>query len=285
MVMDGTIRIGELARRTGVSPELLRAWESRYGLLQPARSPGRFRLYSAADETRIRRMTRLIADGVSAAEAARQALTGDEVQATTEATIVERLTDRLRNALDEFDGAGAHVALDRLLASVSVDVVLADVVLPYLRDLGDRWAAGRASVAQEHFASNLIRGRLLALARDWDSGDGPALLLACFPGEAHDLGLIVFGILAARRGWRVTFLGADTPLDTVRATIRNIQPSLTVLVAIAPSLITTHVDDLRRLTALTRIAIAGSVDTQAADDVGATALPADIVRAASSLVP
>ncbi len=163
--------------------------------------------------------------------------------------------------------------------------MLADIVLPYLRDLGDRWAAGRASVAQEHFASNLLRGRLLALARDWDSGDGPALLLACLPGEAHDLGLIVFGILAARRGWRVTFLGADTPLDTVHATVRNIQPALTVLVATNPSLVATHVDDLRRLTAVTRTAIAGSTDMQAAADVGATALPPDIARAANSLVP
>lgn len=283
--MDGTIRIGELARRTGVSPELLRAWETRYELLRPARSPGGFRLYSAADETRIRRMTRLIAGGVSAAEAARQALTGDDVQAPTGSTIIDGLADSLRTALDEFDGAGAHSAFDRLLASVSVEVVLADVVLPYLRDLGGRWAAGRASVAQEHFASNLIRGRLLALARDWDTGHGPVLLLACLPGEAHDLGLIVFGILAARRGWRVTFLGADTPLDTVHATIRNIQPALTVVVAITPSLIAAHADDLRRLTALTRIAIVGSADAQAADEVGASSLPADIALAANSLVP
>ena len=283
--MDGTIRIGELARRTGVSPELLRAWETRYGLLQPIRTPGGFRLYSAADETRIRRMTRLIGDGVSAAEAARQALTGDEAQATTEAPITEQLTDQLRAALDQFDGAGAHSAFDRLLASVSIEVVLADVVLPYLRDLGDRWVAGRASVAQEHFASNLLRGRLLALARDWDSGDGPALLLAALPGEAHDLGLLIFGILAARRGWRVTFLGADTPVDTLHASIRKIQPSLTVLLATKTSLLAAHADDIRGLTALTPTAIAGITDTQLVADVGATVLAPDIVQAARSVVP
>ena len=78
--VDRTIRIGELAQRAGVSPELLRAWEHRYGLVQPARSPGGFRLYSVSDEARIRRMTRLIADGLSAADAARQALTGEEEQ-------------------------------------------------------------------------------------------------------------------------------------------------------------------------------------------------------------
>lgn len=283
--VDGTIRIGELARRTGVSPELLRAWEDRYGLLQPSRSPGGFRLYSAADEARTRRMTRLIADGLSAAEAARQALTGDDVQPVAEAPLVDRLADQLRTALDEFDGAGAHAAFDRLLGSVSVEVVLIDVVLPYLRDLGDRWAAGRASVAQEHFASQLLRGRLLGLARDWDTGEGPTVLLACLPGEAHDLGLIVFGILVSRRGWRVTLLGADTPIDTLHATVRRMRPSLTVLLAITPTSLAAHAGHLRALTAHTPLAIAGLTDIEALADTGATALPVDIVEAATSLRP
>jgi DNA-binding transcriptional MerR regulator len=283
--VEGTIRIGELARRTGVSPELLRAWEQRYGLLQPTRSAGGFRLYSAADQTRVLRMTRLIADGMSAAEAARQAVTGDQVQPAIEPPVVDQLAEKLRTALDGFDGTGAHAAFDQLLASVSLDVVLTDVVLPYLRDLGDRWAAGRASVAQEHFASNLVRGRLLAMARDWDTGDGPSLLLACLPGEAHDLGLIVFGILAARRGWRVTFLGADTPIDTLYASVRKIRPSLTVLATTTASLLATHADDIRTLTALTPTAIAGISDEHAVADVGATALLADIVQAAKSLTP
>jgi methanogenic corrinoid protein MtbC1 len=228
-------------------------------------------------------MTQLIADGLSAAEAARQAAVGDEAEPAVEAPLVDQLADRFRSALDDFDGVGAHGALDRLLASVSVDVVLADVVLPYLRDLGTRWAAGRASVAQEHFASNLIRGRLLALARDWDAGDGPTLVLACLPGEAHDLGLIIFGILAARRGWRVTLLGADTPLDTVRASVRRIQPSMIVLLATTPELLSAHADELRDLAATTRTAVAGVMDERTIVDLGALALPADIVEAARSL--
>jgi DNA-binding transcriptional MerR regulator len=280
--VEGAIRIGELARRTGVSPELLRAWETRYGLLQPTRSGGGFRLYSAADETRIRRMTRLIGDGLSAAEAARQALAGDELPAV-DVPMVDQLADRLRAALDAFDGAGAHAALDMLLATVSVEVALVDVVLPYLRDLGDRWAAGRATVAQEHFASNLIRGRLLAVARDWDAGDGPALLLACLPGEAHDLGLIAFGILVARRGWRVILLGADTPLDTIKASAEQVRPALTILVATDPGLLDVHAAGLRKLTKLTPTALAGGPDARAIEALGATALPIDIVQAARSI--
>jgi DNA-binding transcriptional MerR regulator len=282
--MDGTIRIGELARRTGVSPELLRAWEQRYGLLRPSRSAGGFRLYSEADAARVRRMTRLIGEGLSAAEAARQALTVGEVTPETEPPVVNELAEMLQAALDAFDGADAHAAFDRLLATVSLDFVVADVVLPYLRDLGERWATGSASVAQEHFASNLVRGRLLSFARDWDAGDGPSLLLACVPGEAHDLGLIILGILASRRGWRVTFLGADTPLDTIRTSIKTIRPTLTVLVATTPGLLRKNAADIRELTALTPTAIAGVSDGKAVTDLGATALPTDIVEAATSLV-
>lgn len=276
------MRIGELARRTGVSPELLRAWELRYGLLQPTRSPGGFRLYSAADEERVRQMRRLIADGLSAAEAARQARTVDPAQPTAEKPMLEQLADQLRTALDHFDDSGAHAALDRLLATVSVEVALTEVVIPYLRDLGDRWSAGRASVAQEHFASNLLRGRLLGLARDWGAGAGPSVLLACLPGEAHDLGLIIFGLLVARRGWRVTLLGADTPFDTLRASIRELQPSLVVLVSTDEQQLAGHTEEIRSTGTLAPTAFAGA----RADHLlpaGVRLLPADIAEAAAAL--
>ena len=74
---------------------------------------------------------------------------------------------------------------------------------------------GDATVAQEHFASNLIRGRLLGIGRGWDSGEGPRAVLACAPGEQHDLGLIAFGLTLNRRGWRITYLGPDTPVDSL----------------------------------------------------------------------
>src|SRR5271165_3812699 len=70
----GLVRIGELARRTGVSPELLRAWERRYALLHPARTVGGFRLYSPADEARVRRMQSYVSSGLAASQAAELAL-------------------------------------------------------------------------------------------------------------------------------------------------------------------------------------------------------------------
>jgi methanogenic corrinoid protein MtbC1 len=117
----------------------------------------------------------------------------------------------LRAALDAFDEPRAQLILDRLLAVATVDTVLGEVILPYVRELGDRWASGEASIAQEHFASGVLRGRLLGLGRGWGQGIGPLALLACLPGEQHDLGLIAFGLALEARGWRIANLGSDTP--------------------------------------------------------------------------
>src|SRR5215208_4034587 len=231
----GHVRIGELSRRTGVSPELLRAWEHRYGLLRPLRSEGGFRLYSLHDERRIAAMRSHLEHGLSAAEAAR--LTLDEQDASAPAAdtpALERSAGELRAALDVLDEDAAQSALDRLFSGFSVATVLEQVVLPYLRELGDRWESGGASVAQEHFASQVLRGRLLGLARGWDRGAGPRALLACMPGEQHDLGLIVFGLALRERGWRITFLGPDTPLDTLTETVATLRPDAVVLAAATP---------------------------------------------------
>ncbi len=114
----------------------------------------------------------------------------------------------------------------------TVDTLLSEVVLPYLRELGERWERGEASVAQEHFASSVLRGRLLGLARGWGLGLGPTAVLACLPGEQHDLGLIAFGLALRARGWRIVYLGSDTPIETVEEVSRQLDPSLVVLNAV-----------------------------------------------------
>jgi MerR family transcriptional regulator, light-induced transcriptional regulator len=221
------LRIGELARRTGVAAELLRAWERRYGLLAPTRTAGGYRLYAAGDVHRVARMRELVGRGISAAEAARTTLA--EAAAGVSEVAPEAAAVELREALERLDDVAAHAAFDRLLADVTVAAVLEQVVLPLLRELGDRWARGEVSVAQEHFASNLLRGRLLGLARGWDRGTGPRAVLACPPGELHDLGLIAFGLALRDQGWRITFLGADTPLDSLVDVARHVRPSAIVL--------------------------------------------------------
>jgi MerR family transcriptional regulator, light-induced transcriptional regulator len=283
----GHLRIGELSRRVGVSTELLRAWERRYGLLSPTRTPGGFRLYGDEDERRVRRMIRHLDAGVSAAEAARLALLeGDDAPAddSLDAPLPGALAEPLRRALDRFDEAGAHAALDRLLSTFTLDTVLRDAVLPYLHDLGERWQRAEASIAQEHFASALVRGRLLGLARGWGNGTGPLALLACVPDDQHDLALICFGLALRARGWRITFLGPDTPLATLGETALLLRPALVVLTATTVEQALAAHDGIAAVAATAPLALAGrGMSPSMAQSVGAMYLADDPVSSAASI--
>ena len=215
------MRIGELSRAAGVSADVLRAWERRYGLLSPERTSGGFRLYSHADLARVQSMLSLVEAGVPASEAARRLATGIDAEPTAiSGAPLDEVRRQLRTVLRAFDDGGAQAVLDRLLAAYELETVIVEVLLPELRSIGDDWAAGAATVGQEHFAANLLRGRLLALGRGWDRGVGPRLVLACPEGELHDISLVMFGLVANRRGWRITFLGADTPLESLASAVR-----------------------------------------------------------------
>jgi DNA-binding transcriptional MerR regulator len=286
------VRIGELSRRVGVSDHVLRAWESRYGLLRPTRSAGGFRLYSAADERRVRRMTHLMASGLSAAEAAHavaeesaSALLGHAPAADPPTSgTVGQVGKALQQALEAFDEAAAQAVLDTLLAEFSLPTVLRDIVLPYLHDLGERWGQGTATVAQEHFASNVIRGRLAGLARGWGAGLGPRAVLACPPGELHDLPLMVFGIALNRVGWSVTYLGISTPAIDLSRTVEANRPDLVALAATVPDRFEAIAGELAELGRRCPLALAGAgASTRLAQEAGACFLGGDPVTEAEAM--
>ena len=135
-------------------------------------------------------------------------------------------------------------------------MVLQDVVLPYLHRLGERWETGEISVAQEHFASNLLRGRLLGLAQGWGQGQGPGAILACLPGEHHELGLLVFGVALRRRGWRITYLGTDSPISAVADTARSLRPAVVVLLSMNPDDFLDHARQIEQLAEQVPVVIA-----------------------------
>jgi DNA-binding transcriptional MerR regulator len=274
----GALRIGEFSRRAGVTPELLRAWERRYGLLQPVRSEGGFRLYTTEDAERVRRMRQGLDEGLSAAEAARSAL--------AQARPVEgRLDDahrRLLAAMQAYDEPTAHGIVDEALAGFTLEAVLQELILPVLRDVGEGWERGELEVAQEHFASNLLRERLLGLARFWGRGSGPLAILACAPGERHDIGLIAFGLVLRSYGWRILFLGADTPLETLeRALVAN--PARLVVVASSDSmLLESKRPGLRRLGRSAPLVLSGpGASEPVCKRLGLERLDDDLVTAAA----
>jgi DNA-binding transcriptional MerR regulator len=305
------LRIGELSRRVGVSEHVLRAWETRYGLLRPVRSAGGYRLYSEDDQSRVRRMQVHLAGGLAAAQAAQAAIaedrsggiaspvaikgaskgagTGGDTDASKGGAAAPRAarvdaTAGLRRALDDLDEPAAQALLDRLLTDFTVETVLRDVVMPYLQDLGQRWQDGAVTIAQEHFASNVIRGRLGGLARGWGNGRGPQALLACPPDELHDLALLVFGIVLNRGGWRIEYLGANTPMpDTIQVTAQT-RPSLVVLAATRPERFAAVLPELTRLAGMAPLVLAGAgASTEVTRRIGARLLIGDPVTAAEDL--
>jgi MerR family transcriptional regulator, light-induced transcriptional regulator len=281
------LRIGELSRRVGISTDVLRAWERRYGVLAPRRTRAGQRLYTAADEARVRRMQSHMAAGFAPQVAAQMTLGARESTAPSPAVapFAHPPGDSLHRNLMEFDEAGAQEEIDRLLATYSLDAVLRDVVLPILRRVGEEWERGEVTVAQEHFASNLLGGRLRALARGLDRGAGPRAIVACVPGELHDIGSLSFALALRARGWRVTWLGADLPIPALVDTVRRLRPELVVLgAARQESLAHADSDGLVEAVGPHRLAIGGpGANERAARLLGARLLPDDAIAAAEEL--
>ena len=240
------LRIGAVARRTGVAVATLRAWESRYGVLQPCRSDGGHRLYSEDDVDRVLAVLRLTAQGwsVSAAAASvtaerspsRLGLVADPPEATDAAArrdpTAHRLHDLLTRAVHTFDTAAAEEALDEAIARLGVAYALEDVVMPMLRDLGEGWEDDPALIAAEHFATNTLRPRLHRLLSGARSASAPSCIAAAPDHEDHELGVLAAAAVASDLGFRVTYLGARTPASALERSVATIRPDVVLVGAI-----------------------------------------------------
>jgi MerR family transcriptional regulator, light-induced transcriptional regulator len=229
------LRIGEVARRTGVAVPTLRAWERRYGLLEPDRTEGGHRLYSERDITRVRAMQRLMDDGWSAAAAAREVLR--EPAPVTRLRPVSGsgdaasdLVNRLELAIEAFDASEAEAVLDDVFARLEVPRALDDVILPMLRRVGDGWQDDPRVIAREHFATNTLRPRLQRLLRAGAArSSGRACLAAAPEHEEHDLGLLASAVVAADAGWRIHYLGARMPTAAIERSVADLDPDVVLI--------------------------------------------------------
>ncbi|MFL6170539.1 MAG: MerR family transcriptional regulator [Ornithinibacter sp.] len=318
-----TMRIGELAAKVGVSTHVLRAWESRYGLLRPVRSAGGYRLYGHEDERRVREVIALRDQGVSAAEASRRVLAtergtsgydGDSDDGPGQAAAAEggrgsdgagtasavgtangsappglradppMLVAQLLDAVTALDEDRAHAVLDTAFHERSVESAIIDVLLPLFVRVGEMWELGRIGIAQEHFASSLVRRRLGALSLTWGVGTGPVAVLACPPGEFHDIVLLSFGVLLGRAGWRIRYLGPDTPIHSLSQAARLTQADAVVLACRRPTGFRGHASALRRLSEDHPVWLAGRGATpRVLEEVGVPNLGVDLIAAVAEL--
>ena len=226
--------IREAANRAGVSVPVLRAWERRYGVINPTRTPGGYRLYDDAAIERIRAMRRLIENGWSTSQAA---LHLEDivfpVGAPPPAARLERTAARLeyRDLADSFVSAAARLdaetiesLLDELFAAGSFEHVVDDRLMPTLHALGDAWEAGHVSIAGEHAASYAVLRRLSAAYGAAGRGvrsEGP-VLVGLPPGSRHEIAALAFATALRRLGIGSVYLGADVPLtDWIDAARRS----------------------------------------------------------------
>ena len=207
------LNIAALSRRTGVAPDTLRKWEQRYGVLRPVRTAGGQRRYSETDVQRVEWLRDRIRDGWRIGEAAR-VLDEASAAALDDPT---QLRDALVESIVANDLRGVSATLDQTFAVLPLEQALTDVVTPALRWTGEAWHRGELSVAQEHAITAKVRSHLGRLLSDGRGGVHGVAVLACAPGERHDVGLLMLAVMLRTDGWRVEFLGADTPVDAALA--------------------------------------------------------------------
>ncbi len=217
--------IGVVRARTGLSVEVLRAWERRYAVVRPIRSENGRRLYSDADVERLGLLHRAARGGRSVAALAslstgelQRMVAEDAERASTRPTLPGSYREQAMGAVRELAPERLESLLRRALLSLGAVTFLEEVVGPLLVEIGDGWHEGRITVAHEHAASATLQQLLGWLARSLEvPGDAPRVLLATPRGERHAFGAMMAATAAAHDGWHVTWLGSDLPAAEIAA--------------------------------------------------------------------
>lgn len=237
-------RIQSAAEQAGVSPELVRAWERRYGLLDPERTDSGYRLYSDDDVAVLRGAKALVDQGRSISEVAR--IPRDQLRRmgtaapapSMQAGPVEPFLAAAMGAITALDAARLESLLARAtsLGGMSSVEICARLLMPLLEEIGARWEEGSLDIAAEHFGSALVRRHLHLLVQDESrrNAGAPAIVCACPSGELHEGGLLGFALNAAALGWAIVYLGANTPVDQIIAAADRSGASVLALSMIQP---------------------------------------------------
>jgi methanogenic corrinoid protein MtbC1 len=206
VVLNPSLNIAALTQRTGVPSDTIRKWEQRYGVLHPERTAGGQRRYSELDVARVEWLKQRIHEGYRIGEAAALLGGGDQVART-----VGELRTGIVDATIASDVDALGQLVDQALALSNPEESFVQVLAPALVDVGECWATGAVSVAQEHLASSTVRAALLKLLSDQRADVRGTAVLACAPGERHEIGLLMLAVKMRSDGWDVAYLGADTP--------------------------------------------------------------------------
>jgi DNA-binding transcriptional MerR regulator/methylmalonyl-CoA mutase cobalamin-binding subunit len=254
-----------VVQRTGLTPDLLRAWEKRYGVLSPVRSAGGQRYYTDADVDHLLLLTRAIEGGRQIGQIARLPLS--ELQAMVEQDEIAARSTPLRMstvatdngdsvlaaalaAVDRFDGPSLETTLRGAAVRLSIDEMLDDVVGPLLFTIGSLWHEGLLRPANEHLATSIIR-RTLSWMTDQASlsAGAPAIVIATPAGQSHEMGAMLASAAAASNGWRVVYLGSDLQASEIANAVHRTRATTVALSIVYPIDDEQLIEELRELRA------------------------------------
>lgn len=217
----GLYPISTLAAQTGVNSVTLRAWERRYGLLKPKRTPKGHRLYSEQDIALIKSVLRLLDEGIAISQV-RSMLEQPGAQGNVASDTWTRARQEFIRAIGRFDETRLEQLYSEVLSLHPVDMVTRRLLMPLLRELGTRWESAVGGVAEEHFFAMYLRNKLGArFHHRTPNPTGPKLIAACVPGELHEIGLLLFALAAHEAGYRVVLLGANMPLTELPVVVQR----------------------------------------------------------------
>jgi MerR family transcriptional regulator, light-induced transcriptional regulator len=207
---------------TGVNPVTLRAWERRYGLIEPVRTASGHRMYTQEHIDRVRQVLSLLDKGISIGHASRRLARAPSSKSANDQWSAQR--ERMITAITRFDEEALDGIYNEALGLYPLQVVTNLLLVPLLDELGRRWQSSDGSVAEEHFFSMYLRNKLGARFHHRTRlTTGPKLLCACVPGESHEFGLLLFALAAHEAGLRCVLLGANTPLSELPLACRSAQ--------------------------------------------------------------
>lgn len=232
--------IGRVTKLTGLSVDVVRVWERRYGAVRPVRSDGGTRLYSDADILRLRRLRQAVDGGHSISQAARLSESElDEVIAGSHPSVApsdpyRAVRQRFIEAVRTMDVDAAQQELARAATLFPAGDLARRIIAPILDEVGELWARKEFGIAHEHLATGLVRSTLGSLFRLYAAAEkAETMVLATPPGERHELGLLLTALLAAAHGWRVVYLGTEVPPAEIALAVRLTNPRVLAL-SIAP---------------------------------------------------
>ncbi len=233
-------RIGTVSRLTGLSADVVRVWERRYGAIKPQRSEGGSRLYSDADIARLRQLRQAVEQGHAIGQVAKlpeSELEGLSSRQQSAWRMAEEAADpyevaraRFLEAITRMDVVAADAEISRAATLYPPRVIVKNIVVPLLIEIGQRWAHRDIGIAHEHLATNLIRNLLSSMFRLYPPDESAETIVLATPGgERHEFGILISALLAATRGWRVVYLGTDLPAAEITRAVRLVKARVLAL--------------------------------------------------------